>query len=256
MILERGYYMNNNLIIILIISALLIIFEVICMWRVYKKLGLPGWNCIVPIYNIYVLFKLANIPMWMFILLFLPLVNFYPIYLINISIVDRLGMKRMYAILMLFIPFIIWPLFAFSKAKVESMYMNLDEVNIQPTIQPTVLKDGPIEPLGAMPDIEPVIPEEEIDIIDIPNTYNEIPQNMVTSNIAAPNFGEPYLEPIESIIPINVVDPLTAQQKVQHIEEEKEVYPDVDIFKTCPNCGTKVEPNVSACFLCGKRFEE
>ena len=244
--------MDNNTIIIIAIASLIVLFELICLWKIYKKLGLPGWNSIIPIYNVYVLFKLANMPMWMFVLSFIPIIFFYPFYLINVSIVDRLGKKRIYAGLMLPFFILIWPILAFSKSKVESTYINLEEVNIQPT----VLKDGPIEPLGAMPDIEPVIPEEEIEIIDVPTSYNEIPQNMVTSNIAAPNFGEPYLEPIESIIPINVVDPLTAQQKVQHIEEEKEVYPDVDIFKTCPNCGTKVEPNVSACFLCGKRFEE
>lgn len=243
--------MSNNLIIILILVILFIVFEAICMWIVYKKLGVSGWASIVPIYNIYVLFELANIPMWMFILLFIPLINFYPMYLVYTSLVDRLGKKRIYAILMLFIPFIIYPILAFSKAKVESTYMNLEE---DLKIQPSVLMDGPIEPLGALPDIENNN-EDVIEIVDVPTSYNEISQDMVTSNIVAPQFGEPYLEPIESIIPINVVDPLTAQQKVQHIEEEKEVYPDVDIFKTCPNCGTKVEPNVTACFLCGQRFE-
>lgn len=247
--------MPNNMIIIimLILMFLFVIFEIVCMWKVYKKAGVPGWASIVPIYNIIVLFKLANIPMWMFILLFIPLLNFYPMYLVYTALADRLGKSRIYGILLLIIPVIIYPILAFSKSKLESTYMNLEE-EVQMDSKP--LMDGPIEPLDAMPDIEENQVEEIIEVEEVPSSFNEMTPEIVTSNIVAPQMEEPYLEPIEAMIPIHVEDPLTAQQKVQHVEEEKEVYPDVNIFKTCPNCGTKVEPNAAACFLCGKRFEE
>jgi methionyl-tRNA synthetase len=64
------------------------------------------------------------------------------------------------------------------------------------------------------------------------------------------------LEPIENVVPINIEDPLAAQDKVQYVEDKKEIYPDVNIFKTCPNCGNKLEPNAKACFLCGKRLDD
>lgn len=242
--------MPSYVIFIFLFMIIFIIFEIACTWITYQKAGVPGWKSIIPIYNILVLFQLANIPMWMFLLLFIPVINLYPLYLIYTSLVERLGKNKIYGILLMIFPFIIYPILAFSKSHVESTYMNLEEEQNTPS----VLMDGPIEPLDAMPDIEEN--KDETVVEEIPTSFNEITPDMVTSNIEAPNLEEPYLEPLEAMIPIHVEDPLTAQQKVQHVEEEKEVYPDVNIFKTCPNCGTKVEPNATTCFLCGKRFEE
>lgn len=241
--------MPSYVIFIFLLMMIFMVFEIACVWIIYQKAGVPGWKSIIPIYNILVLFKLANIPMWMFLLLFIPLVNLYPLYLIYTSLVERLGKKKIYGILLIIFPVIIYPILAFSKSHVESTYMNLEEEK-SPS---SVLMDGPIEPLEAMPDIEE---NKEETVEEVPTSFNEISADMVTSNIVAPNLEEPYIEPIEAMIPIHVEDPLTAQQKVQHVEEEKEVYPDVNIFKTCPNCGTKVEPSAPTCFLCGKRFEE
>lgn len=244
--------MPDNLIIILALTFIVLIFEIVCTWIVYKKAGIPGWKSIIPIYNIFVLFELANVRKWMFLLLFIPILNLYILYIIYTSLAKRLGKGKVFGILLVFLPFIAFPILAFTKSSLKSMYMNIEE---EFKMEQTPLVEGPIEPLGAMPDIEEdddILFEEE----SIPTSFNEMTPDMVTSNIVAPTLSEPYLEPIEALNPIHVVDPLTAQQKVQHIEEEKEVYPDVDIYKTCPNCGTKVEPSATACFLCGKRFEE
>lgn len=44
-------------------------------WKVYEKAGQPGWTSIIPIYNIYVLLKIAGKPGWWMILYLIPLVN-------------------------------------------------------------------------------------------------------------------------------------------------------------------------------------
>ncbi len=45
-------------IVVLFMLAMLAfaVFEICAMWRVYEKLGKPGWACLVPIYSAYVLF--------------------------------------------------------------------------------------------------------------------------------------------------------------------------------------------------------
>ena len=35
------------------------VFSIVCMWRVFVKAGEPGWKCLIPIYNIYVFYKIA-----------------------------------------------------------------------------------------------------------------------------------------------------------------------------------------------------
>jgi len=43
----------------LVIMLALIIFEIVCMWRVFEKAGEGGWKSLIPIYNVYVFYKIA-----------------------------------------------------------------------------------------------------------------------------------------------------------------------------------------------------
>ena len=38
-----------------IIGTVLTVFLIVCQWRVFVKIGQPGWKCIIPIYSGYVL---------------------------------------------------------------------------------------------------------------------------------------------------------------------------------------------------------
>ena len=44
-------------------------------WKLYQKAGQPGWAAIIPIYDTYIMFKLAWGNGWMFLLLFVPIVD-------------------------------------------------------------------------------------------------------------------------------------------------------------------------------------
>jgi hypothetical protein len=38
------------------------VFAIICQWRIYTKCGEPGWSCLIPIYNMYVMCKMVKRP--------------------------------------------------------------------------------------------------------------------------------------------------------------------------------------------------
>ena len=40
------------------------IFTVIATWKIFKKAGEPGWKCLIPIYNVYIMFKIVNMKSW------------------------------------------------------------------------------------------------------------------------------------------------------------------------------------------------
>ena len=46
------------------LAWLLILLVVASMWRIFMKAGEPGWASIVPIYNVFVIFRIAGLPMW------------------------------------------------------------------------------------------------------------------------------------------------------------------------------------------------
>lgn len=58
-----------------IICLVIGIIGIVAEWKIFTKAGEPGWACIVPIYNCYVLFKIAFGNGWMFLLLLVPIVN-------------------------------------------------------------------------------------------------------------------------------------------------------------------------------------
>lgn len=51
--------------VMLLPSLIVSVFMLIVMWKFFKKLGEPGWKCIIPIYNIIVMMqKVGMNPIW------------------------------------------------------------------------------------------------------------------------------------------------------------------------------------------------
>lgn len=61
------------------------------MWMTFQKAGQPGWAAIVPIYNIFVMTRVARKPGWWTLLFFVPLVNFVVIILVSIEVAKNFG---------------------------------------------------------------------------------------------------------------------------------------------------------------------
>ncbi|MDO4168104.1 MAG: DUF5684 domain-containing protein [Eubacteriales bacterium] len=61
----------------LVIALVVMVIFIIANWRIYSKAGEPGWGCIIPFYSQYLLFKIAWGNGWLFLLLFVPVVNLF-----------------------------------------------------------------------------------------------------------------------------------------------------------------------------------
>lgn len=56
-----------------------LVFYVVCvigMWKMFEKADKPGWASLIPFYNLYCLFDIAWGTGWLFLLSFIPCVNF------------------------------------------------------------------------------------------------------------------------------------------------------------------------------------
>ena len=149
-----------------IIGIVLFVFEIYSMCRSYAKADIAGWKAIIPIWNVLALFRLANLSKWMVVLVFVPIVNIYIMYLVYAALADRLGKKRSFGIGLLLFPILFFPILAFAKEKRETIEM--DEIeNFQDN---GLLMDGPIEPLGALPDLEEIY---------VNNSVQDVPVAMV-----------------------------------------------------------------------------
>ena len=70
------------------------VFSLICMWKLFKKAGKPGWACLVPVYNIIVLLEIAELPMWYIVLFLIPFANIYALFKIFIEIAHKFGKNQ------------------------------------------------------------------------------------------------------------------------------------------------------------------
>jgi hypothetical protein len=96
-----------------------ILLIVISMWKIFVKAGKPGWAAIVPIYNLIVILEIAGKPIWWFILLLIPFVNIIVLIMVYIAFARNFGKGVGFAIGMLILPFICFPMLAFGDAKYQ-----------------------------------------------------------------------------------------------------------------------------------------
>ena len=103
-------------IIALVIWLAIVIFYLVVNWKIFTKAGQPGWASIIPIYNIIVFLQIVGRPIWWFILLLIPLVNFIIMIVLIIDFAKSYGKGVGFAILTIFFGFITIPILAFGSA--------------------------------------------------------------------------------------------------------------------------------------------
>ncbi|WP_184550033.1 DUF5684 domain-containing protein [Mucilaginibacter sp. FT3.2] len=61
---------------VLIVELLVLLLCAVAAWKVFTKAGKPGWAAIIPIYNYIVLCEIVGKPVWWFLLMICPCINF------------------------------------------------------------------------------------------------------------------------------------------------------------------------------------
>jgi hypothetical protein len=82
--------------------AVIVLF-IAALWKVFTKAGHPGWAAIVPIYNAYILVKIAGRPGWWLLMLFIPFVNLVFSILLSIDIAKAFGQSAAWGVILLFL---------------------------------------------------------------------------------------------------------------------------------------------------------
>ena len=103
----------------IIFELIIAVFFIIVMWKIYEKAGHPGVASIIPIYNVYILFKMANFSGWMMLLLFVPLVNFVVIVILYMRIAAGFDKDGGFAVGLILLGFVFFPILAFGDANYD-----------------------------------------------------------------------------------------------------------------------------------------
>lgn len=93
------------------------ILYIVAVWKVFEKAGKPGWAAIVPFYNYFVMTEIAGKEILWFILLLIPCTMPIGWIVVNIDIAKAFGKETGYGLGLAFLPFIFYPMLAFSDAR-------------------------------------------------------------------------------------------------------------------------------------------
>lgn len=89
------------------------------MWKVFTKAGKPGWAAIIPIYNYIVMCEIVGKPVWWFLLMICPCINFiFVIWVLNL-LCKSFGKEEGFTVGVVLLPFIFLPILAFG----DSVYL-------------------------------------------------------------------------------------------------------------------------------------
>lgn len=99
------------------LSFLLLVLVFASLWKVFTKAGQPGWASLIPIYNLVVLVRIVGKPLWWVVLLLIPFVNIVAALFVYMALARAFGKSDVYGVGLLLLPFVFFPLLAFSDAQ-------------------------------------------------------------------------------------------------------------------------------------------
>jgi Family of unknown function (DUF5684) len=101
----------------LLIWLALMVAVIVGCWKMFEKAGQPGWGVLIPIFNAYLLIKVAGRPGWWLLLLFIPLVNVVVGIIITVDVARNFGKGIGFALGLIFLGFIFYPILGFGDAQ-------------------------------------------------------------------------------------------------------------------------------------------
>lgn len=103
-------------VIVLIIELAILAVVIAGMWKAFEKAGQPGWGCLVPIYNIYLIMVIAKKPAWWILLCLIPLVNIIILIIVYIEVAKAFGKGAGFGIGLALLGVVFWPILGFGDA--------------------------------------------------------------------------------------------------------------------------------------------
>lgn len=106
----------------IIFCLAIVIIVVAGMWKAFEKAGQPGWACIIPIYNVYIMLKIGGKPGWWLILFLIPFANIvFGIWTTNM-VSKSFAKDEGFTVGLLLLGFIFWPILGFGDAQYQGPY--------------------------------------------------------------------------------------------------------------------------------------
>lgn len=97
------------------------ILLIVSLWKIFKKTGRKGFISLIPIYNLYSLTRIIIGNGWLFLVLFIPVINIIFLIYLYYKLAKIFGKNIWFAIGLIFLGIVFIPLLAFD----DSVYLGI-----------------------------------------------------------------------------------------------------------------------------------
>lgn len=115
--MNNSDFFGTTLFLLVFFPALaLAVLQLVATWRIYQKAGKPGWACLIPFYNFYVLLEIVGKPGWWLIWMFIPLANIIVSIWVTNLLSKSFGKDEWFTLGLIFLSVIFYPILGFGSA--------------------------------------------------------------------------------------------------------------------------------------------
>lgn len=115
-------------------SLAIAILTVIASWRVFQKLGEPGWAALIPFYNAFVLCRVLFGSGWTMLFLLIPIFNIYYSFKINLYLARGFGKGVGFACGLFFLAPIFLCILGFGNLTFRNGELQTEELALEGTV--------------------------------------------------------------------------------------------------------------------------
>ena len=102
---------------VLIVCIAILVIGIMAQWKIFVKAGEAGWKCLIPIYNLYIITKIATGNGILFLLLLIPIVDIVFCVWLYIQLAKSFGKSIAFGVGLIFLTFIFECILGFGSAK-------------------------------------------------------------------------------------------------------------------------------------------
>lgn len=140
--------------ITLVFWLIVLVVYLVSLWKIFVKAGKPGWACLIPFYNLYVLLQIIGRPAWWMLLYIIPVVNFV-IGIINaLDLAKVFGKSTLFGVVGLWLfGFVGYPMLAFG----DATYVGSGDTSTPSLPTTPSPSDTPQQPPSQVPSASPTV---------------------------------------------------------------------------------------------------
>jgi hypothetical protein len=103
--------------IFLIVYLAIVVVVMAGVWKMFEKAGKPGWGCLIPIYNAYLLCEIGGKPGWWVVLMLIPFVNIAIMILVMLGVARNFGQGGGFAVGLILLGAVFMPILGYGQSK-------------------------------------------------------------------------------------------------------------------------------------------